>query len=43
MIPKFPSSLQFGYIAVGDDYDTGNGTDRFLWDVVMHGPVLNCG
>ncbi len=38
---RFPSSLQFGYLAIGDDYESGSGTDRFLWDTVMHGPLLN--
>jgi hypothetical protein len=29
-----------GYRALGQDYTTGSGTQRFRWDTVMHGPVL---
>jgi hypothetical protein len=36
-----PSSLQLGYIAVGDDYSNGSGADQFVWDTILHGPVIN--
>jgi hypothetical protein len=29
-----------GYRALGQDYTTGSGAQRFRWDVTMHGPVL---
>jgi hypothetical protein len=29
-----------GYKALGQDYETGSGPQRFRWDTVMHGPVL---
>ena len=29
-----------GYKALYQDYTTGSGTRRFVWDVTMHGPVL---
>jgi hypothetical protein len=29
-----------GYKALGQDYGSGSGAQRFRWDVVMHGPVL---
>jgi len=29
-----------GYRALGQDYTTGSGPQRFRWDTVMHGPVL---
>jgi hypothetical protein len=29
-----------GYKALGQDYETGSGPQRFRWDAVMHGPVL---
>lgn len=38
---KLPSSLQCGYIAIGDDYSTGSGLKRFEWDTILHGMVLN--
>lgn len=38
---RFPSSLQFGYLAVGDDYTSGSGDNRFVWDTILHGPILN--
>lgn len=34
------ASVVAGYRALSQDYDDGNGRDRFKWDVVMHGPVL---
>jgi len=30
----------FGYRAIGDNYETGNGTSRFLYNATMFGPVL---
>lgn len=41
LIKEHPSSLQFGYIAIGDDYATGGGADRFVWDTILRGFVLN--
>lgn len=38
---KLPSSLQVGYLAIGDDYSKGSGRDRFEWDTIMHGLLLN--
>ena len=29
-----------GYRALGQDYETGQGPQRFRWDVTMHGPIL---
>jgi hypothetical protein len=29
-----------GYKALGQDYTTGSGTQRFRWDTTMHGPIL---
>jgi hypothetical protein len=29
-----------GYKALGQDYTTGSGAQRFRWDTTMHGPVL---
>ncbi len=40
-IKEFPSALQFGYLAVGDDYSKGSGRSRFEWDTVLHGLLLN--
>jgi hypothetical protein len=40
-IKELPSSLQFGYMAVGDDYSTGSGPTQFEWDTILHGLVLN--
>ena len=40
-IGDLPSSLQFGYIAIGDDYSSGSGTNRFVWDTILYGPALN--
>jgi hypothetical protein len=34
------AAMLWGYRAVGDDYSTGRGPQRFRWDVTMHGPVL---
>jgi hypothetical protein len=36
-----PSSLQFGYLAVGDNYSHGSGANEFVWDTVLQGPVIN--
>ena len=40
-IGKHPSSLQLGYMAVGDDYTTGSGSDKFVWDTILKGPLIN--
>jgi hypothetical protein len=29
-----------GYKALGEDYSTGSGLQRFKWDVTLHGPIL---
>lgn len=29
-----------GYKALGQDYTTGSGLNRFRWDVTLHGPIL---
>jgi len=29
-----------GYKALGQDYTTGSGLNRFRWDTTMHGPIL---
>jgi len=34
------STLSFGYRAIGDDYRTGSGNDRFVYDVITFGPVV---
>lgn len=38
---KLPASLQFGYLALGDDYSTGSGSNEFVWDTVLHGILVN--
>jgi hypothetical protein len=30
----------WGYRALGQDYSTGSGRQRFEWDVIMHGPAI---
>jgi hypothetical protein len=35
-----PATIFAGYRAIGDDYSTGSGTDKFTWDVIVHGPIL---
>ena len=35
------TTVAAGYRALGQDYDTGSGRDRFEWDVVYHGPILS--
>ncbi|MFO0875360.1 MAG: hypothetical protein U0575_15515 [Phycisphaerales bacterium] len=40
-IDRFPSSLQLGYLAVGDDYQSGTGDSAFVWDMILHGIILN--
>jgi hypothetical protein len=29
-----------GYRALSQDYTDGSGTDKFQWDVILHGPIL---
>lgn len=29
-----------GYRAIGTDYESGSGSDKFTYDVIVHGPVL---
>jgi hypothetical protein len=38
MSPKV--TLAAGYRVLDIDYDHGSGTDRFVYDVLTHGPVL---
>jgi hypothetical protein len=33
----------FGYKAQGVDYDEGTGDKQFMYDVIMHGPILGIG
>ena len=40
-IKNMPSSLQFGYMAIADDYSAGSGIDQFEWDVILHGLLIN--
>lgn len=35
-----PASVFGGYRAIGQDYSDGSGSDRFEWDVTLHGPTL---
>ncbi len=34
------ASLMLGYRALDDDYSSGDGDDRFVYDVLLHGPFL---
>ena len=34
------SSALVGYRALGQDFDTGSGANKFKWDVTMHGPII---
>lgn len=34
------STAYFGYRAIGDDYTSGSGNDEFVWDIILHGPIL---
>lgn len=34
------ASLMLGYRALDDDYSTGEGDDRFVYDVLLHGPFV---
>lgn len=36
-------TLSLGYRATGVDYQSGSGEERFLYDVVTHGPVFRFG
>ncbi len=29
-----------GYRAIGTDYETGSGTDKFTFDTTVHGPII---
>lgn len=35
-----PANVYAGYRAIGQDYTDGSGSDKFTWDVILHGPVL---
>ena len=37
---KHPATAYFGYRAIGWDFSDGTGSDEFIWDVVMHGPIV---
>ena len=39
-VPRQRTALQFGYRALGIDYDAGAVGDEFVLDAVQHGPVL---
>ena len=34
------SRFLFGYRALHQDYSTGSGTNKFEWDVTLHGPIF---
>jgi opacity protein-like surface antigen len=34
------ASFEFGYRALDTDYSTGGGSDRFEYDVLLHGPYI---
>ena len=40
MMFDHPATMYIGYRAVGWDFTEGSGSERFTWDVVMHGPIL---
>ncbi len=40
-IKEYPSSLQVGYLAIGDDYEDASGRAHFEWNTIMHGVLLN--
>lgn len=35
-----PASVYGGYRAIGDDYSNGSGNDKFVCDVILHGPII---
>jgi hypothetical protein len=35
-----PTTVYAGYRAIGQDYTDENGADRFIWDMVQHGPIV---
>ena len=35
------ATVAAGYRALGQDYSTGSGDDRFEWDVIYHGPLFS--
>ncbi len=37
---RTPATVHFGYRAIGWDYATGSGRDRFEWDIVQHGILI---
>lgn len=37
---RTPATFMFGYRAIGWDYSTGEGDGRFVWDVIVHGPII---
>ncbi len=36
-------SAWLGYRALGVDYESGSGTSKFKYDVIMHGPIVGLG
>lgn len=40
LFSKLDASVNVGYQAIAATYENGTGSDRFLWDAVMHGPVI---
>jgi len=35
-----PATAYLGYRALGQDYSDQGGGDRFIWDIVQHGPIV---
>jgi hypothetical protein len=33
-------SIFAGYRAIGTDYESGSGADKFTYDATVHGPIL---
>ncbi|MCC6677201.1 MAG: hypothetical protein IT436_08655 [Phycisphaerales bacterium] len=34
------AALTLGYKAIGEDYSDGSGAEEFVWDVILHGPII---
>lgn len=39
-IGRTDAALTLGYKAIGEDYSNGSGSEEFVWDVVLHGPII---
>lgn len=35
-----PATVHGGYRAIGWEYEDGSGSDKFVWDVTLHGPII---